>query len=85
LLGAAFGLGFIIGPAIGGTLSVYGFALPAFMVAGFSLLALLGVIFFLPESLSEETRAVLAKMKKKGFSLKKFWQAISRPRVGPLL
>ena len=47
LLGAAFGLGFIIGPAIGGLLSVYGFAVPAFAAAGFSLLSLLGVIFLL--------------------------------------
>lgn len=85
LLGAAFGLGFIIGPAIGGTLSVYGFALPAFVAAGFSLLALLGVIFFLPESLSGETRAALADRKRQEFSLKNFWQAITRPRVGPLL
>ena len=85
LLGAAFGLGFIIGPAIGGTLSVYGYALPAFVAAGFSLLALLGVIFFLPESLSSETRAALANKKKEEFSFGNFWKAINRPRVGPLL
>ncbi|MGD9093612.1 MAG: MFS transporter, partial [Anaerolineales bacterium] len=85
LLGAAFGLGFIVGPAIGGTLSVYGFAVPAFVAAGFSLLALLGVIFFLPESLSERTRADLAKRQKEEFSLKNFWKVVNRPRVGPLL
>jgi DHA1 family tetracycline resistance protein-like MFS transporter len=85
LLGAAFGLGFIVGPAIGGTLSVYGFAVPAFVAAGISLLALLGVIFFLPESLSERTRADLAKSQKAEFSLKNFWKAVNRPRVGPLL
>ena len=85
LLGAAFGLGFIIGPAIGGTLSVYGYAIPAFVAAGFSLLALFGVIFFLPESLSSETRADLANKKREEFSLGNFWKAINRPRVGPLL
>ncbi|MGB7115447.1 MAG: MFS transporter [Anaerolineales bacterium] len=85
LLGAAFGLGFIIGPAIGGTLSVYGYAIPAFVAAGFSLLALLGVIFFFPESLSSETRADLANKKREEFSLGNFWKAINRPRVGPLL
>ena len=85
LLGAAFGLGFIIGPAIGGTLSVYGFAVPAFVAAGLSLLALLGVIFFLPESLTEEQRTALAGKSRQEFSFKNFWAAINRPRVGPLL
>jgi len=85
LLGAAFGLGFIIGPAIGGTLSVYGFALPAFIAAGFSLIALLGVIFFLPESLTEEQRDALARKSRQEFSFKNLWAAINRPRVGPLL
>jgi DHA1 family tetracycline resistance protein-like MFS transporter len=66
-------------------LSVYGFAVPAFVAAGFSLLALLGVIFFLPESLSERTRADLAKRQKEEFSLKNFWKVVNRPRVGPLL
>ncbi|HZK65934.1 MAG TPA: MFS transporter, partial [Chloroflexota bacterium] len=40
LMGAAFGLGFIFGPALGGSLSGGGFALPSFVAAGFSLLNL---------------------------------------------
>ncbi len=36
LVGAAFGLGFVFGPAMGGVLSSYGFAVPAFAAAGFS-------------------------------------------------
>jgi DHA1 family tetracycline resistance protein-like MFS transporter len=43
------------------------------------------VIFFLPESLSEEARADVANRQKEEFSLKNFWRAITRPRVGPLL
>jgi DHA1 family tetracycline resistance protein-like MFS transporter len=85
LLGAAFGLGFIVGPAIGGTLSVYGYALPAFVAAGLSLLALLGVIFFLPESLTKQQRTELANQSREEFSFKNLWAAINRPRVGPLL
>lgn len=85
LLGAAFGLGFIVGPTIGGTLSVYGFALPAFVAAVLSLLALLGVMFFLPESLTKEQRAELANQSREEFSFKNLWAAINRPRVGPLL
>lgn len=85
MLGAAFGLGFIIGPALGGILSVYGFAVPAFVAAGFSLLSILGVLFFLPESLTEKAREELSKRDKQSFSLKSLWQAINRPRVGPIL
>ena len=83
LLGAAFGVGFIIGPAVGGILSVYGFAVPAFVAAGLSLISILGVIFFLPESLTAEARARLEKKAKQEFSLGNLWAAINRPRVGP--
>jgi len=85
LLGAAFGLGFIIGPAVGGILSVYGFALPAFVAAGFSLISILGVIFFLPESLTEAARADIANRERQKFSIGNLWRAINRPRVGPIL
>lgn len=85
MLGAAFGLGFIIGPAIGGLLSVYGFSLPAFVAAGFSLISILGVLIFLPESLTAEARADLEKQERQSFSLNNLWKAINRPRVGPLL
>ncbi len=84
MLGAAFGLGFIIGPAAGGLLSVYGFAVPAFAAAGLSFISILGVIFFLPESLTNEVRAQLAKKTKQEFSLKNLWATLNRPRVGPL-
>jgi DHA1 family tetracycline resistance protein-like MFS transporter len=85
LLGAAFGLGFIIGPAVGGILSVYGFALPAFVAAGFSMVSILGVLFFLPESLTEEARLELGKRERQSFSINNLWRAINRPRVGPIL
>ena len=85
LLGAAFGIGFIIGPAVGGSLSVYGFAVPAFVAAGLSFISILGVIFFLPESLTAEARAKLKKNAKQEISLRNLWAAINRPRVGPLL
>jgi DHA1 family tetracycline resistance protein-like MFS transporter len=85
LLGAAFGLGFIIGPAIGGTLSVYGYGIPAFLAAGLSLISILGVIFFLPESLSSEARTALAAKKEQEFKFNNLWNTLTRPRVGPLL
>lgn len=84
MVGAAFGLGFIIGPAAGGLLSVYGYAVPAFVAAGFSLISIIGVVFLLPESLSTEVREELSKKVKQEFSFKNLWAAHSRPRVGPL-
>ena len=87
LIGAAFGLGFIIGPATGGLLSVWGYAVPAFAAAGLAVLNLAAVYFYLPESLTMEKRAELAKsaQSKPAFSLKALWQALNRDRVGPLL
>lgn len=51
LVGAAFGLGFIIGPALGGHLSVYGTRVPFFAAAALSLLNCIYGYFILPESL----------------------------------
>lgn len=57
MLGAAFGLGFIIGPAVGGWLGHVDLRLPFWVAAGFSLLNTLYGFFVLPESLPEERRA----------------------------
>ncbi|NKB44397.1 MAG: MFS transporter [Alphaproteobacteria bacterium] len=61
MVGAAFGLGFIFGPVIGGVLAgsdieTANFLLPALVAASLTTVALLGVIFVLPESLSQEVR-----------------------------
>lgn len=49
MIGAAFGLGFTLGPAIGGALSPLGIHAVGFAAAGFSLLSLLFAAFALPE------------------------------------
>lgn len=85
MIGAAFGLGFIIGPAVGGALSVYGYAVPAFAAASLSAINLIAVFFRLPESLTVERRAAIAAQSKPAFSVAALWKALSRPRVGPLL
>jgi MFS transporter, DHA1 family, tetracycline resistance protein len=56
MLGAAFGLGFIVGPAIGGLLGNVGLRVPFFVVAGISLLNTLYGFFVLPESLAPQNR-----------------------------
>ncbi len=56
LVGAAFGAGFILGPAIGGLLGALGPRAPFFAAAGLALLNLTFGWFVLPESLSLESR-----------------------------
>ncbi|MDQ3374234.1 MAG: MFS transporter, partial [Acidobacteriota bacterium] len=50
LIGAAFGLGFIFGPAIGGILSKFGTHTPFFFVSGLALINAILLYFILPES-----------------------------------
>jgi DHA1 family tetracycline resistance protein-like MFS transporter len=50
LVGAAFGLGFIFGPAIGGLLSRWGFAVPAYFAAFISLITVTATAVFLKET-----------------------------------
>jgi len=56
MIGAAFGLGFIIGPVLGGVLGQYGARLPFIVAAALALLNALYGYFVLPESLSKENR-----------------------------
>src|SRR5450432_4655843 len=56
MVGAAFGLGFIIGPAIGGLLTGWGIRAPFYAAAILTLLNWLYGYFVLPESLSMENR-----------------------------
>ena len=56
-IGMMFGLGFTIGPALGGWLGSFSLRLPFFVAAGLALLNWLYGYFILPESLSEEKRS----------------------------
>ncbi len=56
MIGAAFGLGFITGPAIGGFLGSENLRLPFLVAAGLALTNWLYGFFILPESLSEKNR-----------------------------
>lgn len=56
LIGAAFGLGFIVGPAIGGLLGQFGARIPFFVAAGLSLANVVYGYFVIPESLKPENR-----------------------------
>jgi DHA1 family tetracycline resistance protein-like MFS transporter len=56
LVGAAFGLGFIIGPALGSALALLGTRAPFYGAAALSLLNFIYGYFVLPESLPKENR-----------------------------
>ncbi len=94
LIGAAFGLGFLIGPAVGGLLiSVgqnfstdphFGTSFAALCVAGLFIATLIFAYFKLDESLKPENQST---PKKDNFiiRLKNISSAIHRPIVGPLM
>lgn len=56
MIGAAFGLGFIIGPVVGGLLGQYGSRVPFYAAAVLCMLNFLYGYFILPESLAKEHR-----------------------------
>jgi len=84
MIGAAFGLGFIIGPVTGGVLSQWGYAVPAFAAAALSLANLLIVYLWLPESLTLDQRAAFSVVKT-GINISSLVTALQRPFTGSLL
>ncbi|MCG7518610.1 TCR/Tet family MFS transporter [Ruegeria sp. Ofav3-42] len=58
LLGAAFGIGFVLGPVIGGLLSEYGTRAPFWVAAALSALAFGIGLFVMPETVTDRTRRV---------------------------
>ncbi len=85
IIGSAFGLGFIIGPATGGLLSRWGYNVPAFAAAGLAFLNLLSIFFFLPESLTDERRTANMQHQRPALTLNALIVALRRPKIGPLL
>lgn len=84
MIGAAFGIGFTIGPVAGGLLSQWGYAVPAFVAAGLSLINLALIFFWLPESLTPEKRAQMPE-KRPAVTFGALLKALQRPFSGSLL
>ena len=92
MIGAAFGLGFVLGPALAGVLSGshfghqllvnHGWHLPFFVASGFSLFASCLVLVWLPETLTPEKRLHARKAESRGHALVR---ALKRPGMPQLL
>jgi DHA1 family tetracycline resistance protein-like MFS transporter len=72
LIGAAFGLGFVLGPALGALLATWGIRAPFYAAAILCLLNCLYGYFFLPESLSKEHRRAFEWKRANPFGALKF-------------
>ena len=89
MIGAAFGLGFIIGPAVGGILAGpdpinADYKSPAFAAAGLSMMAFALGVIFLKESLSREIRDRLKARTNKG-RLAQFRRSLHFPNLSFLI
>lgn len=88
LIGAAFGVGFVLGPLLGGLLVSLPVArewqlrLPFLVAAGFSMLAWVLVVFRLPESLPADAKA---RQKARVLSGRGLVDVVTEPRIGLLV
>jgi MFS family permease len=84
LIGAAFGLGFVFGPAIGGIVGrAAGLHWVPLVSAAFSATALCLTFFLLPESLDPEHKTPADQLRR--YSLLKLWKPLTRPIIGPMI
>ncbi len=82
MIGAAMGIGMVLGPGLGGLLATDNLALPFFVAAGLSTLAFILIAILLPESLPEEKRSHTTGLQ--GPQIRAMWQALFSP-IGLLL
>jgi MFS transporter, DHA1 family, tetracycline resistance protein len=87
LIGAAFGLGFVFGPLMGGLLSEFGYAVTGYVAAGFSFTAFLSTILFLPESLkkNESDTSSMQIQKRTLFDIAGMQKILQKPDLAVLI
>ena len=83
MIGAAFGLGFVFGPIIGGLLVGYGYSVPGYAAAVLSAIALVTAMIALPESLHRNEQHDGGRTA--AFTFAMLLEALKRPYVGALL
>jgi DHA1 family tetracycline resistance protein-like MFS transporter len=85
LIGIAFGLGFVLGPALGGALSQISLAAPAYAAGTLSLLSAIVGFVVLPESLPRERRTAGVFTWREINPLAALFTMLRRPTLGLLL
>ena len=83
IIGAAFGLGFIFGPAIGGILSRWGINVPFLFAAGLALANAILLYFFLPETVTKDHPARVSAAGGRGWA--QLVNSLTQPRLGFVL
>jgi DHA1 family tetracycline resistance protein-like MFS transporter len=81
-IGAAFGAGFILGPALGGALSIYGYSIPGYAAMILTLINILFVIIFLPEP--QRDKEITLENTNSGY-LQGLLDSLKKPLYGPTL
>jgi len=81
LIGAAFGLGFVLGPALGGVVAHWGESLPALAASAICMANFIFAVFVLRESLPPEKRSLQVRKSR----IKSILEKVRRPVAGPLL
>jgi DHA1 family tetracycline resistance protein-like MFS transporter len=85
LIGAAFGLGFIFGPAIGGILSQWGIGVPFFFAGGLALANAVLLYFTLPETVTPDHPARASAATGGGGRWSQLADAVRQPRLAYVL
>jgi DHA1 family tetracycline resistance protein-like MFS transporter len=82
-VGAIHGAGFIVGPALGGFLSTYGFSAAGWVAALLAMVNLIFVFFFLPESMDPNQK--VESLKSHPGLLASLKSVLSRPHMGSII
>jgi len=83
-IGAALGAGFIIGPAMGGALSTYGYSIPGYAAMILTSINIFSVISFLPEPQRQKEKTPENAEIRLGY-LQGLLDSLKKPLLGPTL
>jgi DHA1 family tetracycline resistance protein-like MFS transporter len=83
LIGAAFGLGFVFGPAIGGILSRWGINVPFLFAGGLAFANAILLYFTLPETVTPDHPARVSAASGRGW--RQLLKSLQNPRLGYVL